>query len=85
MRRDAISALVTHANGYIDQLFGQSVDGAWRHDLLAVFPGTLQGCGIVRQSLPEIIDPISFAGRHNVVINRPHLGAGIVVFNESKR
>src|SRR5258708_25122062 len=33
------------------------------------------------QHLPEIVDPVDLAGRHDVVVDRAHLGARVGVFD----
>jgi hypothetical protein len=38
----------------------------------------------VGDGLPEIIDSISFAGSHDVVINGTNFGAGVFVFDEAE-
>src|SRR5713101_6661168 len=38
----------------------------------------------MRDGFPEIIDPIGFARGHNVVVNRAHFRAGVLVFDKSE-
>src|SRR5439155_9352225 len=78
-------ALVTGAHRHVDQFLGEGIQGSGSHDLLHALPGAAQRNRIVRQCFPEIIDPIRVAGGHDVVINRPHLGIGVGVFDEPKR
>src|SRR5205809_5738039 len=51
---------------------------------LPIFPSAAQRRRIVRQRLPEVVDPIGLAGGHDVVIDGAHFGGGVGVFNQSK-
>jgi len=81
VRRDAVAALVRHADGDVDHLLGQRIERARSHDLLDRFPGALQRDRIVGQHLSEIVDPVGLARRHDVVVNGAHLGTGVCVFD----
>ena len=61
VRSDAVVAVVGHADGDVNQFFGERVERAGRHNLLDALPGALKQSGIVRDGLPEIVDPIGFA------------------------
>src|SRR6266536_505045 len=84
VRGDAVSAVVGDADGDVDHFLGEWIERARRHDLLDAFPGALEQGGIVRDGLPKIIDPIGFARNHDVVVNRAHFRAGVLVFDESE-
>jgi hypothetical protein len=76
-------ALVGDADSNVDQFFGERIESAGGHDLLYVFPGSLEGDGIVSNGLPEIVDPISFAGGHYVVVYGSDFRAGIFVLDQA--
>jgi hypothetical protein len=79
---NAITAPVGRTDGEINHLFGQRVERAGRHDLLHALPRALERGRMIGESLPEIIDPIDAAGRHDVVIDRAHLGIGLRVLDQ---
>ena len=84
MRSDAVVTVVGDADGDVNQFFGERVERAGRHDLLDTFPGALEQYGVVRDSLPEIIDPIGFARGHDVVVDGAHFVRGVLVFDQSE-
>src|SRR5450756_2140202 len=84
MRSDAVFALVRDRDGDIDHFFGERVERSRSHDLLNVFPSPLEHDRIMRDRLPEIVDPVGLARGHDVVVDGAHFGAGVVVFNEAK-
>src|SRR5216683_6187621 len=84
VRGDAVGTVVGDAHGDVDHFLGEWIERARGHDLLDAFPGAFEQGGIVRDGLPEIIDPIDFARGHDVVVNRAHFRAGVLVFDESE-
>ncbi len=82
MRGDAVVAVVGDADGDVDEFFGEGIERAGRHDVLETFPGAFEQCGIVSDGLPEIIDPVDFAGGHDVVVNGADFGSRVLVFDE---
>src|SRR5712691_12310451 len=78
---DAVAALVAGADSDVHHLLGQRVERARRHHLFHGFPCAPQRYRIVRQSLPEIVDPICVASGHDVVINRAHVPRSVSIFN----
>src|SRR5579883_2664073 len=85
VRRDAVVAIVGHAYSDIDEFLGEGIEGARRHDLLDALPGALEQRGIVRDGLPEIVDPVRLSRGHDVVVNGANFGARILVFDQPKR
>ena len=81
---DTVAAIVCHTHGDVNEFFGERVDGTGSHDFLEAFPRTFQEPGIVSDGFPKIIDPISFAGGHDVVIDGANFRIGIVIFDERK-
>ena len=84
VRGDAVVAVVGDADGDVNQFLGERIERARAHDLLEAFPGALEQGGIVRDGLPEIIDPIDFARSHNVIVNGTDFRACVFVFDQSK-
>src|ERR1700724_3349676 len=84
VRSDAVFALVRYRNGDIDHFFGERIERSGSHDLLDFFPSALEHDRIMRDRLPEIIDPVGFARGHDVVVDGAHFGAGVVVFDKAK-
>src|SRR5207249_6696816 len=84
MRRDAVRALITGADGEVDHLLGDGIERARRHHLFDAMPGPPQCGRIARQRLPEVVDPIRAARPHDVVINSPDFRTRVLVFDESQ-
>src|ERR1022692_363223 len=84
MGSNAVAALISNADSHINHFLGQRIKRPRTHDLLDIFPCTLQRGWIMRDRLPEVIDPVSLASSHDVVVNRTHLRAGIFVFDKSQ-
>ena len=63
---------------------GVRVQCAGRHDLLDACPCAPQRDWIVRERLPEIIDPISFPRLHDVVIDGTYFGTGVFIFDQAQ-
>ena len=85
MRGDTISALICDAHGDVNELLRQCIERTWSHDLFDIGPGSLEHYGIVGDGFPEIVDPVGFARRHDVVVNGAHFGAGVGVFDEAEQ
>src|SRR5690242_9757266 len=83
MRGDAVAALIRHAHRHVEHLLGQRIQRPGRHDLLDRFPGALERRRIVRQRLPEIVDPVGFPRGHDVVKNRAHFRTGVSIFDQA--
>src|SRR5882757_3676767 len=73
MRRDAVLATVRHADRHINEFFGERVERARAHDFLRICPHTPQRRGMMRQYFPVVVDPIGFAGGHDVVVHGANL------------
>jgi len=58
VRSDAVFALVRDRNGDINHFFGERIELSRSHDLLDVFPSPLEQHRIMRDRLPEIVDPV---------------------------
>src|SRR6266849_8427615 len=84
VRSDAVFALIRDRNGDIDHLFSERVERSRSHDLLNVFPSPLEHDRILRDYLPEIVNPIGLARGHDVVVDSADRGAGVGVFDEAK-
>src|SRR5258708_32137003 len=84
MRSDAVFALVRDRDGDINHFFGERIERSGSHDLLDVFPSPLEHYRIVRDRLPEIVDPVRLARRHDVVVNSSDFGAGIGILDKAK-
>ncbi len=84
VRGDAVVAVVGDAYGDVDQFFGERIESAWAHDLLETFPGAFEQGGIVRDGLPEIVDPVDFARGHDVVVNGADFRRSVLVFDQSE-
>ena len=78
---NAVVAIVGDADGDVDEFFGEGVYGAGSHDGFEALPGALQKSGVMGDGLPEIIDPIGFAGGHDVVVDGANFGSGVLVFD----
>src|SRR5580692_4706582 len=84
VRGDAVVATIGDADGDIEELLGEGVERSGAHDLLDAFPGALQYGRIVRDGLPEIIDPVGLARGHDVVVDSANFRARVGIFNQSK-
>ena len=77
-------ALVGGADGEVEHLPGEGIEGSGSHDLFDAFPSAAQSGEIEGQGFPEIVDPVGVASGHDVVIDGAHFGRGIGVFEESE-
>src|SRR5437879_1569491 len=66
---DTVPAAVRGAYRKVQQLLGQRIERSRTHDFLDVGPDTPEGARVVRDHLPEIVDPVGLAGRHDVVVD----------------
>src|SRR5437762_83012 len=78
----AAGAAIAGADREVDQLLGQRVERARRHHLLEAQPGAPQSRRVVCQRLPEIVDPVGAAGRHDVVIDGADLGVRFIILDQ---
>ena len=84
MRRDAVVAVVRHAHRHVQKLLRQRIERPRRHDLLDSLPRPLQRLRIVRDRLPEIVDPVRLACRHDVVVHRADFRSRVAIFDQRK-
>lgn len=84
VRRDAIAALVSGADGHIEQFFDERIERARAHHFFHALPGTAQRDRIVGEGFPEVIDPVRLAGGHDVVIDGAYFRGSGFVFNKSE-
>src|SRR5215470_5600002 len=74
---DAVVAAVGRAHREVDHLLGERIEDARRGHLLDRLPGAAQRGRMVGEGLPEIVDPVDLASGHDVVVDGPHLRAGV--------
>ena len=67
-----------------DATLGERVERSGSHDLFDVFPRPLEHDWVVRNRLPEVVDPVGLARRHDVIIDRTNLRAGVGVLNQAQ-
>src|SRR6266853_5872706 len=80
VRSYTVPAAVRGAYRDVQELLGQRIKLSGTHDFLDVGPDTLEGPRVVREDLPEIVDPVGLPGRHDVVVDLPHFRRCFVVF-----
>src|SRR3977135_2808694 len=80
-----VPAAVRGAYRDVQELLGQRIKRSGTHDFLDVGPDTLEGSRVVREDLPEIVDPVGLPGRHDVVVDLPHFRCCFVVFDRLSR
>src|SRR6202140_4474973 len=81
VRSYTVPAAVRGAYRDVQQLLGQPIERPGTHALLDVAPDALEGPRVVREDLPEIVDPVGLAGRHDGVVDLPHFRCCFVVFD----
>src|SRR6266480_2607023 len=81
VRGDTVGAVVSDADGDVNQFLSQRIEGARPHDLLEAFPGALEQRRIVRDGLPEVVNPIDLACGHDVVVDGAHFRRRVLVFD----
>src|SRR6266850_5098357 len=84
MRGDAVWALIAGADGEVDHLLSDGIQCAWRHHFLHALPGPPQRRRIVRERLPEVIDPIRIASPHDVVIDSADFESRVPILNQTE-
>src|SRR5437870_13801347 len=85
VRMGAVLTGIGDADREIHKLLGQRVERTRRHYLLEALPGAPQSRRVVRQGLPEIVDPIGVACPLDVVEHGTHLGAGRILVDQRHR
>ena len=75
--RNAIATLIANTHGEVHEFLSERIERPGRHNLLDVFPCTLQRGRIVCDRLPKVIDPVRLARGHDVVVDGFHFRAGI--------
>src|ERR1700694_4864283 len=81
VRSNTVPTAVRGAYRDVQELLGQRIERSRTHDFLDVGPDSLEGPRVVREDLPEIVDPVGLAGRHDVVVDRPHFRCCFAVFD----
>src|ERR1700719_1493069 len=81
VRGYTVPAAVRGAYRDVQELLGQRIERSGTHDFLDVGPDTPEGPRVVREDLPEIVDPVGLPGRHDVVVDLPHFGCCFAVFD----
>src|SRR5262249_41005931 len=81
VRRDAVVAAVGGADGEIDHLLRQRIQGARRHHRLERFPRAPERGRMTRERFPEVVDAVDLARGHDVVVHRAYLSARLRVLD----
>src|SRR6202521_5846268 len=81
VRSYTVPTAVRGAYRDVQELLGQRIERSGTHDFLDVGPDTLEAPRVVREDLPEIVDPVGLAGRHDVVVDLPHFRCCYAVFD----
>ena len=84
MRVDTVLAIIGDADGYVDEFFGEQIERAGFHGGFQIFPGAFQQSRIMRNRFPEIVDVVRLARRLDVLVYRPDLRTGVLIFNKSE-
>jgi hypothetical protein len=84
VRGDAIGTIVGDADGDVEQFFGERMERARSHGLFQTFPSAVEQSRIVRDDLPEVVDPVDLARGHDVIVNGAHFRACVLVFDQSE-
>src|SRR6266567_4463229 len=84
MRGNAVGTAVRHTDGDIHERFGQGIEGAGHHDRFEAVPGPLEMRRVMRERLPEVVDPVRVACCHDVVIDGAYRGRGGVVVDKAE-
>src|SRR5688572_25428180 len=85
VRGGAVAAAVGHAHRQVDHLLGERVEGSGLHDRLQGLPRAAQRGRMGGQRLPEVVDVVRLARGHDVVVDDPHLVAGLRVLDHRGR
>jgi len=75
--------MVRDRDGNVDQFLGERIERPGSHDLLECLPRSASADRIVRDRLPEIVDPVGLARGHDVVVDGADFGGGVGVFDKA--
>jgi hypothetical protein len=85
VRVQAVAAAVCGGHGDVDELLGQRIERARRHDPLGLLPRCRQLHWIVRQRSPDVVDVVRAAGRTDIVEDGARLRIGLRVGQQRYR